>query len=170
MKAEEIVDKFRASLRLAAGSVSLVTACDEGGMCYGMAVTSATSLSMDPPSMLVAINRSASIHPVIKRTGRFCLNLMAEAQASLLESFSRSDMRDKRFLPENWEKTRSGLPALRGALSVHSCRVEGDHIYGTHTVFFGRVEEVVLPDIATQSQVPIVWMSGARVSISTSCT
>jgi flavin reductase (DIM6/NTAB) family NADH-FMN oxidoreductase RutF len=73
MKAEEIVDKFRASLRLAAGSVSL-----------------ATSLSMDPPSMLVAINRSASIHPVIKRTGRFCLNLMAEAQASLLESFSRS--------------------------------------------------------------------------------
>ena len=170
MKAEELVDKFRASLRLAAGSVSLVTACDAGGMCYGMAVTSATSLSMDPPSMLVAINRSASIHPVIKRTGRFCLNLMAEAQASLLESFSRSDMRDKRFLPENWEKTRSGLPALRGALSVHSCRVEGDHIYGTHTVFFGRVEEVVLPDIATQSQVPIVWMSGARVSISTSCT
>jgi flavin reductase (DIM6/NTAB) family NADH-FMN oxidoreductase RutF len=170
MKAEEIVDKFRASLRLAAGSVSLVTACDEGGMCYGMAVTSATSLSMDPPSMLVAINRSASIHPVIKRTGRFCLNLMAEAQASLLESFSRSDMRDKRFLSENWEKTYSGLPALRGALSVHSCRVEGDHIYGTHTVFFGRVEEVVLTDIATESQVPIVWMSGARVSISTSCT
>jgi flavin reductase (DIM6/NTAB) family NADH-FMN oxidoreductase RutF len=170
MKAEEIVDKFRASLRLAAGSVSLVTACDEGGMCYGMAVTSATSLSMDPPSMLVAINRSASIHPVIKRTGRFCLNLMAEAQASLLESFSRSDMRDKRFLSENWEKTYSGLPALRGALSVHSCRVEGDHVYGTHTVFFGRVEEVVLTDIATQSQVPIVWMSGARVSISTSCT
>jgi flavin reductase (DIM6/NTAB) family NADH-FMN oxidoreductase RutF len=170
MKAEEIVDKFRASLRLAAGSVSLVTACDEGGMCYGMAVTSATSLSMDPPSMLVAINRSASIHPVIKRTGRFCLNLMAEAQAPLLESFSRSDMRDKRFLPENWEKTYSGLPALRGALSVHSCRVEGDHVYGTHTVFFGRVEEVVLTGIATQSQVPIVWMSGARVSISTSCT
>ena len=73
--------------------------------------------------MIVAVNRSASIFPVINRTGRFCLNLMSEDHAGLLECFSRSDMRERRFAPEHWVEGLGGLPTMRGALSVHVCTV-----------------------------------------------
>ena len=98
----QIGDAFRASLRLVASSVSLVTARDAQGQWHGMAVTSAGSLSMDPPSMMVAINRNTSIYPVILQTRRFTLNLMDECHVALLERFSRSDLRDQRFAAEDW--------------------------------------------------------------------
>lgn len=158
-------DRFRASMRPVAASVSVVAACDQTGGWHGMAVTSAASLSMDPPSMLVAVNRSASIHPVILASGWFSLNLMAETHAALLEAFSRSDMRDRRFLPEHWEKGLGDLPVLKGALSTHLCRVAAAHDFGTHTVFFGQVEDVILPETPAQAPAPLVWLNGARALV-----
>lgn len=157
-----LADDFRASMRVCAASVSLVTARDEAGGFHGMAVTSAASLSMEPPSMMVAVNRSASIHPVISRTGRFCLNLMSDDHGGLLECFSRSDMRDRRFAAEHWVEGMGGLPTLRGALSVHVCTVVAAHDFGTHTVFFGQVDDVILPATMAQSFAPIIWLNGAR--------
>ena len=103
-------ETFRESLRLMAASVSLVTARDENGVWHGMAVTSAGSLSMEPPSMMVAVNRNASIHPVIVAAGHFTLNLMDESHAALLERFSRSDMRDQRFHTRRLGRCRKGRP------------------------------------------------------------
>lgn len=159
-------DTFRASMRCVAASVSLVASRDEAGGWHGMAVTSAASLSMEPPSMMVAVNRSASIHPVISASGWFSLNLMAECHAGLLEAFSRSDMRASRFLPEQWSSGLADLPVLKGALSTHLCRVVATHDFGTHTVFFGQVEDVILPEIMAQAPAPLVWLNGARVSVS----
>jgi flavin reductase (DIM6/NTAB) family NADH-FMN oxidoreductase RutF len=161
----QMTDAFRASMRAVAASVSLVTSCDENGGWHGMAVTSASSLSMDPPSMMVAINRAASIHPIIQKSGRYALNLMGEGHAALLEAFSRSDMRNRRFLPDQWQAGANGLPVLKGALSAHLCRVVAAHEFGTHTVFFGEVEDVVLPETPAQSLAPIIWLNGARMSV-----
>jgi flavin reductase (DIM6/NTAB) family NADH-FMN oxidoreductase RutF len=161
----QMTQDFRASMRAVAASVSLVTSCDTAGSWHGMAVTSATSLSMDPPSMMVAINRSASIHPVIETSGRYALNLMGEGHAALLEAFSRSDMRDRRFLADQWQAGTNGLPVLKGALATHLCRVVAAHEFGTHTVFFGEVEDVVLPETPAQSLAPIIWLNGARMSV-----
>lgn len=161
----QMTQDFRASMRAVAASVSLVTSCDGAGAWHGMAVTSATSLSMDPPSMMVAINRSASIHPVIAQSGRYALNLMGEGHADLLEAFSRSDMRERRFLPDQWQAAANGLPVLKGALTAHICRVVAAHEFGTHTVFFGEVEDVVLPETPAQTLAPIIWLNGARMSL-----
>ncbi|SEO15552.1 NADH-FMN oxidoreductase RutF, flavin reductase (DIM6/NTAB) family [Gemmobacter aquatilis] len=160
-----VSETFRASLRAVAASVSVVASRDGAGAWHGMAVTSASSLSMEPPSMMVAVNRSASIHSVIHASGWFSLNLMAECHAGLLEAFSRSDMRDRRFLVEHWSCGIEGLPVLNGALSAHLCRVVAAHDFGTHTVFFGQVEDVILPDPPAQSPAPLVWLNGARVSV-----
>jgi flavin reductase (DIM6/NTAB) family NADH-FMN oxidoreductase RutF len=160
-------EAFRASMRLCAASVSLVTVRDEAGCMHGMAVTSAGSLSMDPPSMMVAVNRSASIHPVILQTGRFTLNLMGEHHLGLLDRFSRSDMRDQRFSPDDWSEGSDGQPVLRGALSTHVCTVGASHDFGTHTVFFGNVVAVILPESPVPPPAPILWMNGARASVFT---
>jgi flavin reductase (DIM6/NTAB) family NADH-FMN oxidoreductase RutF len=175
MSAQDLTTKplgeaFRASMRLCVASVSLVTACDEAGEWHGMAVTSSGSLSMDPPSMMVAVNRTASIHPVIMRTGRFTLNLMGEPHLGLLERFSRSDMRHERFTTEDWSRGADGGPVLRGALATHVCMVAETHDFGTHTVFFGRVEEVVLTENLAQAPAPIIWVNGAQALFSVSRT
>ena len=116
-------EAFRTCLRLVAASVSLVTARDADGTWHGMAVTSASSLSMGPPSMMVAVKRTASIHPVIAATRHFSLNLMDESHGALLERFSRSDMRDQRFLPEDWVEAGQHGPVLKGAVCAHVCTV-----------------------------------------------
>jgi flavin reductase (DIM6/NTAB) family NADH-FMN oxidoreductase RutF len=152
-------------MRITAASVSLVTATDRDGVFYGMAVTSAISVSMSPPSMLVAVNRSASIHPVISSSGKFCLNLMGETHFDLLESFSRTDLRDRRFLPEHWQEGPEGVPVLQGALASQICTVEAAHDYNTHTVFIGRVDHVLLPAPTDERLVPLVWMNGSRTSL-----
>jgi flavin reductase (DIM6/NTAB) family NADH-FMN oxidoreductase RutF len=160
-----IRDTFRASMRMVASSVSLVTARDLAGNWHGMAVTSAGSLSMDPPSMLVAVNRTASIHPVIHLTSAFSLNLMAEHQLDLLDRFSRSDLRDQRFSVDDWTAGPAGQPVLRGALSTHVCEVSASHDFGTHTVFFGEVRAVILREPSEKPTNPLLWMNGQRASI-----
>lgn len=170
MSAQEFVVKpmgeaFRASMRLVAASVSLVTARDAAGVWHGMAVTSAGSLSMEPPSMMVAVNRTASIHPVIAASGHFTLNLMDESHGAMLERFSRSDMRDQRFTLEDWTPAGESGPVLKGALCAHVCTVVAAHDFGTHTVFFGKVDDVVLQNPATQAPAPILWLNGKRTSV-----
>jgi flavin reductase (DIM6/NTAB) family NADH-FMN oxidoreductase RutF len=160
-----IGEAFRASMRLVASSISLVTARDSAGQWHGMAVTSAGSLSMEPPSMMVAVNRTASIYPVILETGRFTLNLMDEAHANLLEPFARSDMRDRRFAPDDWIEVGLGGPVLKGALCSHVCRVAETHDFGTHTVFFGTVDDLFLPVELPQAPAPILWLNGKRGSV-----
>lgn len=158
-----MAEDFRASLRLVAASVSLVTARDASGGWHGMAVTSAGSLSMEPPSMLVAVNRSASIHPAIVTSGAFTLNLIDDRHAGLLERFSRSDLRDQRFTPEDW--TDAAGPILKGALCAHVCQVAEAHDFGTHTVFFGKVMNVILPVPMAPPTAPILWLNGKRASV-----
>ena len=162
---KQLSDDFLTSMRSLAAGVSLVTVSDKDGKPHGMAVTSATSLSMEPPSMMVAVNKSASIYPVIKDVGFFSLNLLEASQGDMLEAFSRSDMRDKRFQENQWEAGYAGLPALKGALSTHFCKVAEAHDFGTHTVFFGTVEDLVIAENAKKNPDPIIWLNGRRMCV-----
>ena len=162
-------ERFRASMRATAASVSLLTSRGADGRFYGMAVTSWGSLSMEPPLMFVAVNRSASVHGIISTRRHYCLNLMSEAHLAILERFSRSDMRDERFIADDWHAGPQGLPVLRDALASQICTVQGTYDHGTHTIFVGRVEDVILLSGPTKNPAPLVWMNGARASLSAAC-
>jgi flavin reductase (DIM6/NTAB) family NADH-FMN oxidoreductase RutF len=160
-----LADRFKASLRLSAASVYLLASQDEDGLWHGMAVTSASSLSIDPPSMLAAVNRAASVHAVISQSRRFCLNLMTDRHSHLLERYAKSDLRDQRFTSDHWSARLQFAPTLLDALCTHTCLVEAAHDYGTHTVFFGKVEEVILSSDLRIGTGPLVWLNGAQASI-----
>jgi flavin reductase (DIM6/NTAB) family NADH-FMN oxidoreductase RutF len=164
-----LIERFRASMRATAASVSLVTSTDAVGGFHGMAATSWVSISMDPPSMLVTINRSASVHAVISSSGRYCLNLMRDSHSDILERFSRSDMRHVRFDAENWHLSTSGLPVLCDALASQLCTVMDSFDYGTHTVFVGRIDDVILPEISGRMS-PLIWTNGSRASLANPAT
>lgn len=152
-------------MRDAATSVGLVTSRGAGGGYLGMAVTSWASVSIDPPAVLVVVNRSATVHAAILQSNRFCLNLMAEIHGTLLEHFSRSEMRDARFRSTDWEEEPGGLPILKGALSSLVSAVEATSDYATHTIFVGRVERVVLLDNQTPDASPLIWLRGSQASL-----
>ncbi|MGI4798541.1 MAG: flavin reductase family protein [Janthinobacterium lividum] len=144
--AAEIEDGFRLAMRKLASTVSLVTTV-EAGIRYGMPATAVSSLSLEPPSLLVCVNRSASMHGPTTRSRYFCVNLLSHAQAPLLGEFS-SRASAERFGVGGWKTGPFGLPFLPDAASYLFCAVEDELHYGTHTVFIGRVTGVQADETA----------------------
>ena len=81
---------FRAAMRHLAGGVSVITA-GRGKDISGMTVTSVSSLSVDPPSLIVGINRAASSWPLLKRNGFFGVNILNADQLDIAERFTGKD-------------------------------------------------------------------------------
>ncbi len=167
VKPAEMPLAFKDAMRQIAASVMLVTARDVDGEPHGMVASSVIPVSMDPPSMLVAVNRNAGLHPVLKRTQRFCVNLLGDHQHALLMPFSQSALRDQRFAGDGWSDIRSAdterLPWLRGAPAAIHCRVETELDYGTHTIFIGRVMSVRCEPM--EPGLPLVWLAGQRAGL-----
>ncbi|WP_236571459.1 flavin reductase family protein [Rhodovarius lipocyclicus] len=148
-------------MRRFATSVALITGRSPGGAPHGMAASSIMSVSMDPCSMLVSVNRSASIHPVLATTGCFCVNLLGHDQRDVLGAFSDSRLRDQRFTSGDWRLGAEGLPYLPSALAAIFCRVASTMDYGTHTLHLGPVIDV----IAGEADAPLVWLDGAPAAL-----
>lgn len=158
--------RLRKGLRAAATSVSLLTTRDTDGVNYGLTVNSSTPVSAETPSMIVAVNRKASAHPIILENGIFCLNQISSEDLDLLECFYRSDMRYRRFASERWRRGIYELPFLSSAITSFFCHVAAAHDYSDHTVFVGRIEGVRLHrDVETAEISPLIWMNGAPVRV-----
>ncbi|MFA7667039.1 MAG: flavin reductase family protein [Burkholderiaceae bacterium] len=156
-KPDSLALSLRQAMRRLASGVVLVTTVDETGAPYGMAASSMIPVSMAPPSMLVAIHREASIHPVVERVRRCCLNLLGPEQSPLLEPFSRTALRAQRFTSPDWQLEAGEMPYLASAPAAVFCELERLVDYGTHTICVGRVTRVLLGPSAE----PLVWLDGA---------
>ena len=156
--AKEIADGLKAAMRRMPGAVALITTCDpDTGHPAGLAASSVIPVSMEPPSMLVAVNRTASAHAAIERAGRYCVNLLGTTQTALVGLFSSSDMRERRFASEEWHN-RDGLPYLTSACANIFCEVSTTLVFGTHELFIGEVFDVRAA-IAEGSE-PLGWIEG----------
>lgn len=150
-----LVADFKAAMRQLAATVTLVTTCEDGQP-HGMTATAVSSLSADPPSVLVCINRAAAMHGPTERSRHFCLNLLAADQGELCDAFgARRGL--ARFEVGEWERGPHGLPWLAGAAATIFCAVDEALSYGTHTIFIGRIEEVRVAGAAE----PLVYQGGA---------
>lgn len=140
-------DLFRAAMRTFTGTVSLVTTCTTEGEWRGMAATAVTSVSMEPPTCLVCVNRDTSLYPAMLASGHFCINAMHRDHHALIWSFTSSQHRSSRFQSGQWRHGRMGIPFLEDAQSNIFCEMFDRHPVGTHDVILGRVVEVkVRPD------------------------
>lgn len=156
-----ILSVFKSALRGMASSVCVITTCDDTGKPHGMAASAVASVSFDPPSMLIAVNESASISGCLKAKKSFCINVLTCDHDHVVESFSNSAMRERRFESDQWGYGPLGLPYLRTAQASIFCQEDGALAYGTHTVFIGRVFDVLIGD----KNSPFVWHNGTRVQI-----
>jgi 3-hydroxy-9,10-secoandrosta-1,3,5(10)-triene-9,17-dione monooxygenase reductase component len=120
---------LRDAMRHLVSGVCIVTA-GLGDDQTGMTVTSATSLSIDPPTMIVCINRSSSVWQRIQRYRHFCINILADHHNEIAERFAgRGGLRGAaRYAGANWKILETGAPALDGALAVIDCNFESHGI------------------------------------------
>src|SRR6266702_8040119 len=116
---------FRGAMRQLTGGVSVITA-GRGRDISGMTVTSVSSLSVEPPALIVSINRGASSWPLLKRYGVFGVNILASDQIDIAERFTGKDglKGAERFTGAEWTTRASGAPLLVGALAAIDCEIE----------------------------------------------
>lgn len=136
---------FRRAMRQLTGGVSVITA-GRGRDISGMTVTSVSSLSVDPPALIVSINREASSWPLVKRYGFFGVNILASDQIDIAERFTgKGGLKGAdRFSGANWMTRASGVPLLAGALAAIDCEVEDIVERHSHAIVIGRVLDVAV--------------------------
>ncbi|HWX47057.1 MAG TPA: flavin reductase family protein [Roseomonas sp.] len=132
--------EFRRCMRGLAGAVAVVT-CGEDGARTGLTATAVCSLTDQPPMVLACVNATASAHPVIRRTGRFAVNILGEAQAPVANRFAGREGTEgeQRFAEAPWTRREDGAPVLAGAVASFDCVLEAEHRHGSHSIFVGRV-------------------------------
>jgi len=138
-------DDFRQAMRRLTGGISVITA-GIGWDISGMTVTSVSSLSIDPPALIVSINREASSWPLIRRYGFFGVNILTSEQIDIAERFAGKDglKGAERFADAHWTTRISGVPLLTDALAVIDCEVEDAVERHSHAIVIGRVLDVMV--------------------------
>ena len=157
-------DEFRGAMRHLAGGVSVITV-GRGKDITGMTVTSVTSLSVEPPTLLVAVNRGSSSWPLLQRHGSFGVNMLSADQLDVAERFSGKGgiAGADRFVGVQWTTRVSGVPLLSGALAAIECEVEELIERHSHAIVIGRVLHM---DVAAPGASLAYWQ-GRYVAVDT---
>ena len=135
---EDVPVQFRAAMRRLAASVAIVVARGDDGP-VGMAATSITSLTIDPPAVLICVNRATSLHALLVPTAPLSVNLLSREQQDVSVAFGGGVARDQRFGVGGWQQGRNGLPELNGAQANLGCVIDAMLAYGTHSIVIARV-------------------------------
>jgi flavin reductase (DIM6/NTAB) family NADH-FMN oxidoreductase RutF len=131
--------RFREVLGSYPTGVTVVTGRTGDGAPFGLTVNSFTSVSLDPPLVLVCIDRLASSHDPLVEGGSFVVNVLAREQMALATRFA-SEPSAGRFDGVMWDEGPLGDPVLPDAVAWLACSLEAVHAAGDHSILVGRVE------------------------------
>lgn len=151
----DLADDTRAALRRMAKSVCVITCAHEGKR-YAMAATATDVVSLDPPSMVVSVNRSASLHAALSAGADFCVNVLGRGQENVARACGGGLTGEDRFTVGDWAEGIQGLPVLNGAQANILCRNEVSTSFGTHGLFVGVVIEARVDGTID----PLVYLDG----------
>ena len=145
IEAEVTASDFRNAMRQLTGGVSVITA-GKGRDISGMTVTSVSSLSVEPASLIVSLNRESSSWPLVKRYGFFGVNILTSDQIDIAERFTgKGGLKGAdRFAGARWTTRASGVPLLEDALAAIDCEVEDVVERHSHAIVIGRVLDVAV--------------------------
>lgn len=140
-------DLFRKVMGHFATGVTVVTTLD-GEKPSGITVNALSSVSLDPPLVMVALDRRRFATPIVHRVRRFAVNVLGEGQQALSDCFAGAPVTPGRedFCGASWRPGESGLPLLDGAIATLECEVLDTFEAGDHDLFIARVESVLNPD------------------------
>jgi flavin reductase len=148
--------EFKTAMRQVASSVSIVTA-RSGKLRNGLTATSVCSVTTEPPTMLVCVNRQSRADAIIAESGAFAINVLADEHHKIARLFSTSQSsQEERFAEGRWITMATGAPVLDGAVASFDCQLESCVRSGSHHVYFGLVVAV-----ASFDQQALLYRDGA---------
>jgi flavin reductase len=137
---EEVVSReaFRHAMAGLAAAVNVITSDGPAGRA-GFTATAVCSVTDEPPTLLVCLNRSASVHPVVTVNAALCVNTLAHGQDGLSNLFGGKTPMAERFAAAQWSTWVTGAPVLAGAAASFDCRVSQVVSVGTHDILLCEV-------------------------------
>lgn len=136
---------FKLGMRTLVGAVSIVTTHGSGGAPLGLTATSVSSLSAEPPSLLVCVNRQKEIAAALSPGAAFAVNVLTARQVLIAQAFGGqlSARGNDRFAHGTWHRSRDGeVPLLLDCRAAFECTVADVHDYKTHHIVIGTVTDV----------------------------
>lgn len=130
---------FRTAMSHFPCGVTIVTTTDDGRP-VGLTVSSFCSLSLDPPLVLICIDKDVSSHHAISSSKRYAVNILTEGQEEVSRQFA-SRAEDK-FEGIGIREGLGGVPLIEGSLAIIECSVHEELPGGDHTIFVGKVERL----------------------------
>jgi len=144
-KQQALAETMKLGLRHLASGVSVVASRDGAGVPHAMTVTSITSVSDAPPSLLICLNDSSSVSRSLATTDFFSASLLKLEQRDLSDRCAFSPEEGNRFTHGDWRDFGDDkTPYLHDALASFICRVKQKTVYGTHWIVVGDIEEVFI--------------------------
>lgn len=129
--------RFRELVGCFATGVTVLTTRTPDGQPVGMTASAVASVSLDPPLVLVCVDRRHDMHPALGAARHFVLNVLAADQEPLSRRFA--DLTNDRFAGVTWHDNADGMPVLQGVVAAIECEKQSAVPAGDHTVFFGLV-------------------------------
>ncbi|AOJ40506.1 flavin reductase [Burkholderia sp. AU33423] len=163
MNTVDIAQQLKQAMRGVAATVTIVTTGGDGVAAAPCALTASsfTSVALDPPTVLVCINRRASIHASITGRRRFCVNALRSCHVPLALACSTTGS-DTRFAHDAWRTdAATGLPYLENAQTSFFCDTLEQVEVGSHSILVGRVTRVAMSDDVN----PLMYVNGAFAAV-----
>lgn len=160
MPEAENIESFRQAMRRVVASVCVVSV-QSAGQRQAITVSSLIPVSMEPPAVLVSINRAAEIYPLLERADCFCVNILSARQESISTLCALPEAGERRFQQGEWHEER-GMWWLAGARANLFCALDQRVSYATHDLVIGRITEIRLSEEETST---LLYWDGAYGSV-----
>ena len=147
--------RMRDGLRRLAKAVVVIT-CEHEGTRFAMAATAVSELCIEPPSLLICVNRTASLYAPLSTGANFAVNILHSSHETVSAACSGKLKGEARFELGQWSRSSLGPPYLEDAQASFLCRNDRHVDYGTHGIFIGEVV-----DVLSHGEVdPLIYVDG----------
>ncbi|HEV7594846.1 MAG TPA: flavin reductase family protein [Gemmatimonadaceae bacterium] len=151
-------DEFRSVLGRFPSGVTVVTTKVSDGSDEGMTVSAFCSVSLDPPLVLICIEKNASAYVALTAASGFVVNILAASQEQIARRFSIVDI--DRFEGVGYSRSQNGFAVLDDVLGVIECTTFAMHDAGDHTIIVGEVEAA-----RAQNGTPLLYYRGGYAQL-----
>jgi flavin reductase (DIM6/NTAB) family NADH-FMN oxidoreductase RutF len=149
-------DTFKKALGAFCSGVTIVTFNSRGAI-HGLTVSAFSSLSLDPPLILVCIKKDGLSHSLLVETRHLAVNILSRDQVELCTRFANPDLSsEERFEAVPFRLSQNGAPIFDGVVASLDCRITDNLDGGDHTIFVGEVQETEVDE----EREPLVYYKG----------
>jgi flavin reductase (NADH) len=138
-----MIEDFREALKKLIYPVAIISGLDSSNKTSAITVSSLTSISFEPPSLLVCINKDSSFASTIKKNCYLNINLLQGSQKDISIKCSKPELKEERFDDKSWSYDKNNVPYLKSSQSVLFASIESCSSFGTHYIVIMQVFKVL---------------------------